>query len=339
MRWSRPSAASLCALLLLAVACRRAPTGQVRTAAKARAPARVVPPASVAPGETFTVVAVGDIAGANNAHARTADLVRGLIDERGVAAALLLGDTQYPSGDFADYVAYFHQTWGHPAIRAITRPVPGNHEYAQGWSNAEGYFDYFNGPGATMGIAGERGKGYYSFDMGDWHFVALNSNVRCSKVSCAAASPMHQWLVADLAAQRRKCVLAYWHHPRFQQGTVHGNTDEVAPLWDALYDAGADIVLAGHEHNYQQIEPLDKAGRPDPARGIRSFVAGTGGARLYTEFDDSAIAGAVEERHASDFGVLELTLGPGRYSWRFVPVPGGADAGSAVESRGDGVCH
>jgi hypothetical protein len=322
---------------LAAVGCRRVQPTPAPPAVDPGARPRVSAPRAIAPGETFAVLAAGDVAGAQNAHARTAELARRLIDERDVAAVLVLGDSQYPSGDYADYLAHYHPTWGHPAIRAITRPVPGNHEYAQGWSDADGYFDYFNGPGVAAGIAGERGKGYYSFDLGDWHFVALNSNVSCTKVSCETGSPMHRWLVADLAAHDRRCVLAYWHHPRFQQGKVHGASAEVAPLWDALYDAGADVVLWGHEHNYQQITPLDKAGQPDPERGIRAFVVGTGGARFYPDFDDEVLAGAVEERHAADFGLLELTLGPGRYSWRFVPVDGGAPG--VTDSRGSDVCR
>jgi hypothetical protein len=259
------------------------------------------------------------------------------IERRPVAAILALGDLQYPRGDYHDFLADYDSTWGHPAIVARTRPVPGNHDYGQGTSDGDGYFDYFNGRGQRAGRAGERGKGYYSFDLGDWHFVALNTNDACRRVPCGAGSAMHRWLEADLAANQRPCVLAYFHHPRFLRGAVHDDEPAVAALWDALYDAGVELVLAGHEHNYQQLKPLDKKGRVDEARGIRSFVVGTGGARLYRGWARSDGLELLEARTADHHGVLELTLGPGQYAWTFL----GLDAFGPARAiaQGEGRCR
>jgi hypothetical protein len=168
--------------------------------------------------------------------------------------------------------------------------------------------------------------------------VALNTSDGCrGKVPCDPGLALHRWLVADLAAHGRRCVLAFTHHPRFQQGAYHEDTPRVAPLWDALYEGGADVVIAAHEHNFQQLAPLDKAGAADPRRGIRSFVVGTGGARPYLHFVDGAHAHAGEARLAGRFGVLELELGPGRYDWRFVAT-GAAPGGETLRS-GQDVCR
>jgi acid phosphatase type 7 len=263
------------------------------------------------------IAAAGDVAGRINRHRATAALLMGLVDREPLAALLALGDLQYPKGDYEDFLAHYHTSWGQPRLRAITRPVPGNHEYDQGRSDGSGYFDYFNGPGRTSGPAGERHKGYYSFDLGAWHLIALNSSDGCRRVPCAPGSAMYSWLKQDLASNPRKCVLAYWHHPRFHVGN-HADNRAVAPLWDALYDAGADVVLNGHDHNFQQLARLDKRGRLDPGRGIRSFVVGTGGAPAYKRFDDTDHPGAGERVFASRAGVLLLTLEPDAYSWRFV---------------------
>jgi hypothetical protein len=252
-----------------------------------------------------------------NGQRATAKLLLALREREPLAAILPLGDLQYPRGAYADFMAYYHPSWGQPALRAITRPVPGNHEYDQGRSDARGYFDYFNGPDQRSGPAGERGKGYYSYELGSWHLVALNSSNGCRRVSCVPGSTMHTWLVRDLASTSKKCVLAYWHHPRFQMGN-HADNQAVAPLWDALYDAGADVVLTGHDHNFQQLARLDKRGALDPARGIRSFVVGTGGAPPYTRFDESLHPGAGETMLSRRAGVLLLTLEPTAYHWRFM---------------------
>jgi hypothetical protein len=299
--------------------------------------ARPPPPPPDAREPTVVIAAAGDVAGRINRHRATAALLLGLVERERLAALLALGDLQYPSGTYEDFMTYYHRTWGQPALRAITRPVPGNHEYDQGRSDATGYFDYFNGPGRDNGPAGERRKGYYSFDLGTWHLVALNTSNGCRRVPCGPGSDMHTWLLADLAASKKRCVLAFWHHPRFQIGN-HPDNRAVAPLWDALYDAGADVVLNGHDHNFQALARLDKNGTLDPERGMRSFVVGTGGAPAYTRFDESIHPGAGETILASRAGVLLLTLEPGAYRWRFMatidpPQSGRPDWGPRAESR------
>jgi hypothetical protein len=287
-------------------------------------------PAAAATG--VVIAAAGDIACASCAQAATADLLDGLLASHGVAAVLPLGDDAYQSGSLAEFDAFYRPSWGRPELLAITHPVPGNHEYADG--AAVGYFDFFDGPGSATGMAGARGAGYYSFDLAGWHVVALNSSDGCGAVSCAAGSPQQQWLIADLAAHPSPCTLAFWHHPRFQAGATSGETTAAAPLWDALYDAGADVILNGHEHGYQQLAPLDKGGAIDRDRGMRTFVVGTGGGEYDTGFGGPRM-GALETKIVGVHGVLALTLRPNGYDWQFIAVGGGAPTAAS----GHGACH
>lgn len=335
-------AANLTVIVLLAAGLRLLVTegGARRRMGPGRTPALdappVTPPTAIPPGRTFTIAAAGDIAGPGNHQQRTAALLSGLLATDGLAAILALGDTQYPTGAYRDYLLHYAPTWGVPALKRLTRPVPGNHEYDQGLGDAEGYFDYFDGPDALTGPAGERDRGWYSFDMGDWHFIALNTSDGCHAIPCGPGSPMHRWLVRDLATTDRACVLAYLHHPRFLRGDVHRDNDLVAPLWDALLQAHADVVLAGHEHNYQQLAPMDGAGRRDDARGIRSFIVGTGGADPYLA-PDQGHADSVETTELGRFGVLVMALSPGAYSWRFLAAT--ADGQGEVRATGHDVCR
>jgi len=237
-----------------------------------------------------------------------------------LAAVLPLGDIQYNSASLSNIMAVYDPTWGR--VKPISRPILGNHE-----SGGTGYFDYFNGAGASNGPAGERGKGYYSFDVGSWHLVALNSN--CDRVACAAGSEQEQWLRADLAAHPASCTLAYWHHPRFSSGHDGSNTF-MQPLWQALYEADAEIVLSGHSHDYERFAPLDANGNLDGARGMRQFVVGTGGA-FFTGIG-SRIANS-EVAQNDSFGVLKLTLHPASYEWQFAAATG------LFGDSGSGVCH
>jgi len=266
------------------------------------------------------VAAAGDIAcegdrlvtDAGCHHQATSDLLVRLRP----TAVLALGDNQYERGQLSSFRNAYERTWGR--LKAITRPVPGNHEYLSGGS---AYFDYF---GAA---AGDPAKGYYSFDLGAWHLIALNS--QCSWVSggCGPGSPQERWLRADLAAHRNACTLAYWHEPRFSSGQ-HGGNPRYDAFWRALYQAGADVVLSAHDHDYERFAPQDPEGRPDANRGIRQFVAGTGGKNHYRF---KAAQANSQVRNGDTFGVLELTLRPSGYSWRFVPEPGKSftDSGSA----------
>jgi hypothetical protein len=204
--------------------------------------------------------------------------------------------------------------------------VLGKHE--GGWA---GYFDYFNGKGAVDGPAGPRGKGYYSFDVGSWHLIALNSNCTNVPGGCGAGSEQERWLRADLAAHPTQCTLAYWHHPRFSSGH-DGSWTSVQALWQALYDAHADVALVSHSHNYERFAPLSAGGDANRERGIRQFVVGTGGA-FFTGGLDTRIAHS-EVAQNDTFGVLMLTLHQSSYDWRFVPT-----AGRTFTDSGSGSCH
>ena len=231
-------------------------------------------------------------------------------------AVLTVGDNQYEHATLAAYVASYEASWGR--VKAITHPTPGNHEY--GTVDAAGYYEYF---GAA---AGDPSRGYYSFDLGRWHLIALDSN--CEEVGgCGRRSPQTRWLRADLAASSARCTLAYWHHPRFSSG-VHGGSRAYREFWIALQAAGADLVVVGHDHDYERFAPQDRDGVADPARGIREFVVGTGGRSLYPFVRRAANS---EARNSTTYGVLKLTLRAKGYDWRFVPVAGSTftDAGSA----------
>ena len=243
-------------------------------------------------------------------QAATSDLVVG----QGYAAVLVLGDIQYKDGEEEAFLRSYDPTWGR--VKTVTHPVPGNHEYHT--RGATGYFRYF---GAA---AGDPAKGYYSFDIGAWHVIALNSN--CSHVDgCGPGSPQERWLRRDLAANAARCTLAYWHHPRFSSGR-HGGSSSYEAFWQALYEADADVVLVGHDHDYERFAPIGATGEVDLERGIREFVVGTGGRGLRGFSNPQPNSEAHDD---STFGVLELTLGRSAYAWRFRPAVGSfADGGS-----------
>src|SRR5215204_3136990 len=271
-------------------------------------------PAAGQVGSDPVLVGAGDIGSCRSTgDEATAGLLAGI---DGTVATV--GDNAYPRGTDADFAECYDPSWGQ--FKARTMPSPGNHEYET--AGASGYLDYFGR------AAGDPNKGYYSYDLGSWHVVVLNSN--CSFVvggGCAAGSDQEQWLKADLAAHSNVCTLAYWHHPRFSSG-IHGDESSVAPFWDDLYQAGAEVVLNGHDHSYDRFAPLNPSGQTDPAQGIRQFTVGTGGAEL-TEF--KSINPNSEVQIAGMNGVLKMTLHPDGYNWQFVTAPDGivADTGSA----------
>jgi acid phosphatase type 7 len=262
-----------------------------------------------------TLVAAGDIASCASAgDEQTAALVAQI---PGTVAAL--GDNAYETGSAAEYANCYGPSWGR--FKARTKPVPGNHEYET--PGATGYYGYFGA------LAGDPAKGYYSYDLGRWHVVALNSN--CAAIGgCNAGSPQEQWLRADLAAHPAFCTLAYWHHPRWSSGQV-GDDSMTAGLWAALQDGGADLVLVGHDHDYERFAPLLPDRTASPTRGIREFVVGTGGRShfLFTHVTPNS-----QTRNDNTFGVLKLTLHAARYDWQFVPV-----AGQTFTDAGSGLCH
>jgi hypothetical protein len=261
------------------------------------------------------VAVVGDICDEEQDCAQTA----AVIAEIDPARLILAGDNAYVDGTLAEYNGYYDPHYG--PFKARTHPVPGNHEY--GTPEAEGYFDYFNGVGVFDGPAGKRGEGYYSVDIGDWHVVALNSNIPRN-----VGSPQEVWLRADLAASTRPCTLASFHYPRFSIGYYAPGIESMEALYQALQDFRADVIVTGHDHNYQRWAPMTADGDNDPVHGVRQFVVGTGGRGFY----QIGSSPNVEAAHTGTFGVLELTLASDGYSWRFVPVEGGVftDRGAAA---------
>jgi acid phosphatase type 7 len=272
--------------------------------------ALIVPPSVVAADPI--VLAAGDIAScSSDGDERTAALL-----DRHRGTVLALGDIAYESGMLAEYHGCFAPSWGRHKRRI--RPTPGNHEYESGGS---GYFQYF-GP-----AAGPAERGYYSFTLGSWYVVSLNSERNTD-----ADGAQVRWLRRNLARVKARCVLAFWHRPRWSGGRYEDDA-RTAQFWNALYAARADVVLTAHDHNYQRYPPMNRDGEIDRARGIRSFVVGTGGGgRFYDLRPDSRR----RTSNAGTWGLLRLTLRPAGYSWRFLPVAGGSyrDAGSATCSPG-----
>ena len=257
------------------------------------------------------LLAAGDIGDCNSDGAK---LTARLIASRpGTVAAI--GDTAYPYGSTSDFARCYQPTWG--AFKARTRPALGNHEYYS--TNAAPYFAYFGLKAAAPG-------GYYSYKLGSWHIVVINSN--CDEVGgCGAGSAQLSWLRKDLARHPARCTLAYWHQPRFSSG-MHGSSELMQPIWATLAKAGADIVLNGHDHDYQRYAPLNAAGKVDLKRGMREFVVGTGGGPL------RPITGTTVGNRKSiafQWGVLRLKLAENRAYWRFLSTPNGRilDSGSS----------
>lgn len=236
------------------------------------------------------------------------------------AAVLALGDTQYNSGTLVEFQGSYDPTWGR--VKSSTYPEAGNHEYNT--PGASGYFAYFGS------IAGDPSKGYYSFNLGAWHIIAVNSN--CAQLSggCAAGSPEEQWLRSDLQAHPGVCTLAFWHHPRWSSGD-EGDKAYMQPIWQDLYTYHAALALTGHDHDYERFAPQDANGQLDTANGVREFVVGTGGfdhGLLYRQPEPNT-----QVRDDTTFGVLQLTLHQSGYDWQFVP-----EAGGTFTDSGSGAC-
>jgi chitodextrinase len=251
-----------------------------------------------------------------------------LLVNQGLSAVLPIGDIQYECAGLSAFMQAYDPTWGR--VKSITHPAPGNHEYhpdggmgCDASGAAGGYFGYFGS------AAGDPAKGYYSFNLGSWHLIALNSN--CSTVSCSATSSQANWLRQDLAANPRTCTLAFWHHPRFTSGVNAPGSTSVKPLYQALYDYDADVALVGHDHHYERFAPKDPDGNLNSSTGIREFVVGTGGRSFHPI---NTIQPGSEVRQNTNFGVLKLTLHPASYDWQFVP-----EAGKTFTDSGSTACH
>jgi hypothetical protein len=273
-------------------------------------------PVATPPPQTVTIVAAGDIAcdpGQNVGAPQDCDqaATAAQIGQLRPTAVLPLGDTQYENGTAAGYQKVYGPTWGQ--YKSISFPAIGNHEYLT--SKAAGYFGYFNVPA------------YYSYDLGDWHMVSLDSE--CSQIGgCGAKSRQELWLLADLAAHPSLCTLVYWHEPRWSSGE-HGDASQMTQIWSDLVAANVDVVLTGHNHDYERFVPLNGTGKPDPL-GTTEFVVGTGGKNHYG-FTTAPLTGEVV-RNDTSFGVIDMALGPTGYSWKFDPAPGYTfnDSGSAA---------
>ena len=242
---------------------------------------------------SVVLVGAGDIAScslnSDEATAKLLDSISGTV--------FTIGDNVYPDGTYSQFINCYQPTWGRHKSR--TKPSPGNHDYQT--SGAAGYFQYFSNR-----------PSYYAYTLGDWRIYALNSNIDVS-----ATSAQVRWLKNDLAANPKKCVLAYWHHPRWSSGK-YSNNSSMQTLWKTLYDAGAELVLNGHQHNYERFKQMNASGSA-VSSGLREIIVGTGGAGLY---GFTTIRSTSEVRNSSTHGVLKLTLTSTSYSWKFVPVAG-----------------
>ena len=272
--------------------------------------------------DSAVVVAAGDIACEPGGQVTATTCQQRATSDRMLAAhptaVLTLGDEQYVIGRLRSFMSEYGPTWGRAL--SITHPAPGNHEYDS--HGADGFFAYFGG------AAGTPDTPWYSFSVGPWHVIALNSE--CDAVGgCGKGSRQERWLAADLAAHPTRCTLAFWHEPRFSSGG-HGNHGAYSAFWDDLYRAGADLVLNGHDHDYERFAPQSPAGVHDDARGIREFVVGTGGKNLRS----FRVIRANSQVRLSQFGVLELTLHRDGYAWRFLTVPG-----HGIGDQGSDACH
>ncbi len=268
-------------------------------------------PAVYVSDQPAVLAGAGDIADCEtNWDEQTADIVSGIS-----GTVVTLGDNVYENGTPQEFQDCYAPGWGR--FKDRTRPAPGNHDYNT--VGAAGYFGYF-------GAAAQPSTGYYSYELGGWHIIALNSN--CDDIGgCQAGAPEEVWLRADLAAHPAACTLAYWHHPRFSSGP-HGDDARFVPFWQALYAAQAEVVLNGHDHDYERFAPQTPDGALDVAHGIREFVVGTGG-RHFAAFGPTRRPNSEASRDVI-FGVIKLTLYANSYSWEYLPIPGSAftDAGS-----------
>lgn len=272
------------------------------------------------PPEDPVIVAVGDIVCNTSSYtsstcryAQTSDRMMAINPD----AVLTLGDNQYQNGELSNYNTFYDPTWGRAFEK--TFPSPGNHEY--GTSYAAGYSDYF---GSRTGDPNN--EYYYSFDIGSWHIVSLNSN--CSEEGvggCSTNSPQGLWLKNDLETHDNACTLVYWHHPRFSWGS-HGDNSKMDYFWQLLDANNVDVSLAGHDHNYQRFAPMDLTGSYDE-NGVREFVVGTGGKSHYSTEEDPPTVGQLEVLNTSTFGVLKMTLHDMSYDWEFV-----GESGNTIDS-------
>ncbi len=259
------------------------------------------------PPPEVKLIAVGDIASCDSEH----DEAVAQVVARLPGTLAILGDVVYEVGSTAEFENCYKPAWD--AQRSRARPAVGNHEYRT--PGAAAYYAYF-GP-----AAGDPARGYYSYELGNWLILVLNSN--CEEIGgCSVGSAQHQWLRSALAASSAYCQLAYWHHPQFTSSEFNSGDPGMGDIWQLLYAFGVDVVLNGHDHLYERYAPHDADGVDDPAFGIRQFIVGTGGRSLYPF--QRLVHPNSQVRNNTEYGVLLLTLHPRSYDWMFVPVEGGS---------------
>jgi hypothetical protein len=308
-------------LLLLVLGAPTAVLAQTPSRPSTDKPTHVQPPRKRLPDRAFVLVGAGDIASCKDPEGAqaTAKLI-----EQIPGTVFAAGDLAYEKGSSEEFKNCYDPAWGR--FKDRTKPALGNHEYVD--RTASGYFQYWGRQ------AGPPGKGYYSYDLGDWHIVVLNTNCDAKDLGgCAAGSPQETWLKEDLAKHPNACILAYGHHALFSSGVFksHAVHSELKRLWEDLYAAHASLVLAGHEHSYERFAPQDPEGQADPTNGIREIVVGTGG----RSHDLLGFAAPNSEiRDWDTFGVLKLTLSPRKYTWQFIP-----EEGKSFRDSGSGDCH
>ncbi len=264
-------------------------------------------PTQPSAGEPAVLIGAGDIARCNKDKAdyKTSDIILKEIAKNPNTMVFTAGDNAYSDGSASEFKECYDPSWGR--FKDRTRPTAGNHEY--GTSGASGHFNYFGE------AAGKKGEGWYSYDLGSWHIVAINSN--CSAVGgCGPGSKQYEWLKQDLAKSGKKCIAAYWHHPRFTSG-AHGDVEKMGDIWKLLNDNGGDVILQGHDHHYERFAKMDSKGNITDT-GMRSFVVGSGG----TSFRDVGERKGSEIQQNTVHGVMKLTLHADKYEWEFLPVEG-----------------
>ncbi len=289
-------------------------TAMVSATASGKSGSSVITVTAPPPPGSAVLIGAGDISDCNNNN----DEATASILDVNAGTVFTLGDNAYENGSTSDYNNCYNPTWGRHKNR--TQPAVGNHEYNT--LNATGYFGYFGS------AAGDPTKGYYSYDVGDWHVVVLNSDPHMPH---DATSAQLVWLDGDLSANTKSCTLAYWHHPRFSSGLEHGNDVTVQPFWTKLVQYNADLILNGHDHDYERFARQSPTGVADNVSGIREIVVGTGGRALYSL---GTLKANSEVYNSNTFGVLKLTLSSGSYSWQFIPI-----AGQTFTDSGSENCH
>jgi hypothetical protein len=270
------------------------------------------PEFALAQSTSQVLVGAGDIASCNADKSQATALLLDKIP----GTVFTVGDNAYPKGTTRQFSECYGPSWGRHRER--TRPAPGNHDYES--QQAAPYFKYF---GAN---AGPVGRGYYSYDLGSWHILSLNSNTNAALWGTA----QEEWLRADLKASPATCVLAYWHHPRFNSGKTYGNLPQMSALYKILFEHSVSVLISAHDHIYERFAPQDPNGKAD-ARGVRQFITGTGGGPLY---EIGALQPNSEVRNNATHGVIKFTLHSTSYDWEFIPI-----AGQTFRDRGSAKCH